>query len=197
MKYVFGLPGHDLPAPQFTRVSSGPSPLFLNRDVMPRLFLADGYTVRTGNLARRTLRDGLVDLRRTAILETELPGGLAPEPGGAQGPGRVDVRHYRDHFVEVTTAAAGRRLLVFTDLSYPGWIAEIDGRPADILRADFAFRAVSVPAGTHTVRFPLPACVRRVGRGGLGGRPGRRGGAVLAPAPYGWFETRTTVSSAR
>ena len=86
VKYVFGLPGHDLPAPQFTRVSSGPSPLFVNRDAIPRLFLADGYTVRTGNLARRTLRDGLVDLRRTAILETELPGGLAPEPAEPKVP---------------------------------------------------------------------------------------------------------------
>ena len=153
VKYVLGQPGQALPAPQFTPVSIGPSPLFVNRDVIPRLFLADGYTVRTGNLARRTLRDGLVDLRRTAVLETDLPGGLAPEPGGAEGPGRVDVRHYRDHFVEVTTAATGRRLLVFTDLYYPGWTAEIDGRPADILRANFAFRAVSVAAGTHTIRF--------------------------------------------
>ena len=153
VKYVFGLPGLDLPAPQFTRVSGDPSPLFLNHDAIPRLFLADGYTMRTGNLARRTLRDGLVDLRRTAVLETELPGGLAPEPAGADGPGRVDVRHYREHFVEVTTTATGRRLLVFTDLYYPGWTADVDGRPTDILRADFAFRAVSVPAGTHTIRF--------------------------------------------
>jgi hypothetical protein len=153
VKYIFGLPGQDLPAPQFTRVSNGPSPLFLNHDVMPRLFLADGYAVRTGNLARRTLRDGLVDLSRTAVLEAEPPAGVAPEPGGADGPGRVDVRHYREHFVEVTTTAAGRRLLVFTDLYYPGWTADVDGRPTDILRANFAFRAVAVPAGTHTIRF--------------------------------------------
>jgi hypothetical protein len=46
--------------------------------------------------------------------------------GRAEGPGRVDVRHYRDHFVEVTTAATGRRLLVFADLYYPGWSAEIE-----------------------------------------------------------------------
>jgi hypothetical protein len=113
VKYVFGQPGLEMPASQFTRVLDGPSPLYVNRDVIPRLFLADGYTVRTGNLARRTLRDGLVDLRRTAILESELPGGLAPEPGG--------------------TAS--------------------DGRPTEILRASFAFRAVSVPAGRHTIRF--------------------------------------------
>ena len=53
---------------------------------MPRLFLADGYTVRTGNLARRTLRDGLVDLRRTAVLETELPAGLDARAGRRRRP---------------------------------------------------------------------------------------------------------------
>ncbi|HWJ56123.1 MAG TPA: YfhO family protein, partial [Vicinamibacterales bacterium] len=194
VKYVFGLPGHDLPAPQFTRVSGEPSPLFVNRDAIPRLFLADGYTVRTGNLARRTLRDGLVDLHRIAVLESELPAGLAPEASGAGGPGRVDVRHYRDHFVEVTTTAAGRRLLVFTDLYYPGWIAEIDGRATDILRADFAFRAVSVPGGTHTVRFRYrPASV-------AWGMAASALALAVAMAlfwrgAYGRFETRTTVSS--
>jgi hypothetical protein len=162
VKYVFAPPGVDLPAPQFARVVGGGAPLFLNRDALPRLFLADGYVVRTGNLARRTLRDGLVDLRRTAVLDAELPPEARPDPAGADGPGRVDVRHYRDHFVGVTTSAAGRRLLVFTDLFYPGWTADIDGRPVEIRRANFAFRAVSVPAGTHTVRFRYrPASVIR------------------------------------
>ncbi len=40
-----------------------------------------------------------------------------------------------------------------TDLHYPGWIAEEDGRRLPILRADGWFRAVALPAGTHTVVF--------------------------------------------
>lgn len=41
--------------------------------------------------------------------------------------------------------------LYVADLYDPGWSAEIDGRPAEILRANYTYRAVHVPAGEHKV----------------------------------------------
>lgn len=49
--------------------------------------------------------------------------------------------------------------LVLTDLYFPGWRATVDGRPAEILRANYMFRAVELPPGRHQVRFvyaPFP-----------------------------------------
>ena len=43
--------------------------------------------------------------------------------------------------------------LVLLDNYFPGWHAEVDGRPAKILRANFAFRAVALAGGTHDVVF--------------------------------------------
>lgn len=44
-------------------------------------------------------------------------------------------------------------IVVFSDIFYPGWQANIDGEPADIACADYILRAINVPAGRHAVNF--------------------------------------------
>jgi len=43
--------------------------------------------------------------------------------------------------------------LVLADAWYPGWQATVDGAPVEILRANYAFRAVHLEAGEHTVEM--------------------------------------------
>jgi uncharacterized membrane protein YfhO len=43
--------------------------------------------------------------------------------------------------------------VVLVETYDPGWRATVDGAPAPLLRANGAFRAVHVPAGSHVVEF--------------------------------------------
>ena len=45
-------------------------------------------------------------------------------------------------------------LAVFSEIYYPeGWTATVDGQPAKIMRANYALRALDIPAGKHEIVF--------------------------------------------
>ena len=55
--------------------------------------------------------------------------------------------------IEVVVTSTSGGVLVLHDTYYPGWLAEVDGRPASFLRACVLFRGIEVPAGTRRVTF--------------------------------------------
>lgn len=57
----------------------------------------------------------------------------------------------QENLIKVNTEKDG--LLFVSDAHFPGWKAFIDGVETKVYRANFAFRAVGVPAGVHQVRF--------------------------------------------
>ncbi len=73
--------------------------------------------------------------------------------GNALTDDRVDVEVYQPEYVRLRSVSREAGYLVLADSYYPGWVACIDGRPAPVLRADVALRAVAVPAGEHVVEF--------------------------------------------
>lgn len=60
-------------------------------------------------------------------------------------------------------APAGGGYLFLSEIYYPGWQATVDGRPADVMRADYLFRSVSVPAGIHVVEMTYAPASFRIG----------------------------------
>lgn len=61
--------------------------------------------------------------------------------------------------------SAQEAILVVTDAYYPGWKATIDGLPTQVWRANYALRAVVVPAGEHEVRYIYDPLSLRLGVG--------------------------------
>jgi hypothetical protein len=67
--------------------------------------------------------------------------------------GSAQIVAWRTDRVEIEANSASGGMLVLHDTYYPGWVAEIDGRAAPILRADVLFRGVEMPPGRHHVVF--------------------------------------------
>ena len=72
------------------------------------------------------------------------------EPAGPLDAQDVEVRTNR---LRATVRAPRDGLVVVLDPFFPGWTARVDGAPAPLLRANFAFEAVPVKAGVHTLEL--------------------------------------------
>ena len=62
---------------------------------------------------------------------------------------RQDRKEYNRSAWTVTAPVEG--ILVLSELWFPHWHVTVDGKPAPLLRANFAFRGVKIEPGTHTV----------------------------------------------
>ena len=65
----------------------------------------------------------------------------------------VEITSYQPTEVLLRIPDGGKGLLVLTDMFYPGWHVELDGKPAEILPVNVAFRGVVIDSPTTSVRF--------------------------------------------
>jgi hypothetical protein len=76
-----------------------------------------------------------------------------PDPGGHGFCGQVKVLEYRTGRILLKVQADAPGFLRAADKYDSDWKAQVDGIPAEVLRADFIFQAVFVPAGIHEVEL--------------------------------------------
>jgi hypothetical protein len=136
--------------------------VYENKDTLPRAFLApDVFAVDTPAEALQALRADDFDPSRRVIAER--PPATLPRASPAIAPGSATVQHRSAVAMTVDTSSEVAAALVVADAYYPGWTALIDGMPADVFPADYAFRGVLVPAGNHTVEFRYEPVSLRMG----------------------------------
>jgi hypothetical protein len=108
--------------------------------------------------------DGMVD--RCVSSKPGNPGesiGVVSRAEDLEGPGEAKVTSYEATRVEVAVRTDRRAWLVLSDRFAPGWRATVDGDDATLYEADYALRAVIVPAGAHQVVFRYAPWSLRLG----------------------------------
>ena len=97
---------------------------------------------------------GQVDLQQTAIVDSKFKEALkGVNEGYKDSLSTVRLTSYEPNQLVYETSSPQDGIVVFSEIYYPGWTATIDGKPADIARADYILRAMNVPAGKHTIEM--------------------------------------------
>ncbi len=156
IKYVISASQQNLP--KLSLVFSGDGYyVYRNEAVLPRAYLVYQAAVMEDRSAElQTLVSGTFDFKNRVLLEKSLPPDqsalLAQTPGSTPSQ-QVNVVAYENDRVtmDVSTSAAG--LLVMSDVYDSGWQVRVDGELSPLYRANYAYRAVFVPVGSHLVQF--------------------------------------------
>jgi hypothetical protein len=133
--------------------------LYENPNAFPRAWVASSVQPISDADALEQLKSA--DLRETVLLE-----GQPADAGSDSAAGttqRVGVIEYKPNEVRVQVHAGEPGYLVLADPWYKGWTATVNGVPAEVLRADYLFRATPVPAEECEVVFRFEPSAPRDG----------------------------------
>ena len=152
-------PALDRPA-QLELVYDGEAMVFQYVDSLPRASIFHAVElVESADAALARLQDEELDIWRRVVVSTENlrdreRRALEALAGGAGERARAaEITLYGSQRVRIAAQLERPGLLMLTDSNYPGWKAYVDGVPAPILEADYLFRGVLLPAGSHEVEF--------------------------------------------
>jgi hypothetical protein len=140
-----------LPSGQFTlaTVAADGVGIYRNLDAAPRAQVVfDASRAGSEDDAIAQMRAASFDPMTQAVVEA---GSSTQVPSHQLAPVPALIEMYRDDEVVMRTTISESGTLVLADAFYPGWVAEVDGKPAPIYPTDLALRGVIVPAGTHTI----------------------------------------------
>jgi hypothetical protein len=128
-----------------TLIDSGWVRVF-QRPTSPHYFFSSDYLVMTAHQALRAI--GELPPGRTLVLES--PPGIPSVPNRVEDP-VVNVKGFWHNGCRLEVDAPRPGLVYAADSFANGWRARVNGRPTPIEPANYAFRAIALPAGRSEI----------------------------------------------
>ena len=134
--------------PGFEKVfQEGQTKVFKNNNALPRAFFVNEVVgVAKEDQELEKLLSKNYNLATSAVSSTfEFP--------KQNFSASVAFKQYSDQSFKIATTSDKKAPLILSNVFYPGWKAFVDGREAEVKRANFMFQAVVVPEGEHEVEL--------------------------------------------
>ncbi|MEW6608479.1 MAG: YfhO family protein [bacterium] len=130
-------------------IKDGKIKLYENPTCLERIFLVSQVVIikNRDDILRRMLRKDF-DPAKEIILEENIE--FKNQKFKIKNPKIID---YQPNKVIIKVSSPCDCFLFISETYYPGWKAFINGQATKIYRANYIFKAVFVPEGTHEVRF--------------------------------------------
>ncbi len=132
--------------------------VMLNPDHMGNAWFVDGLSV-VGTALEESDALRTLDLSRQAVTGDKFSSFDLGDTSSADG--TISLTSYAPDRLTYDAELDGEKTAVFSEIYYPyGWNAYIDGQKVEHFRADYALRALNIPAGRHEVVFEFrPDCI--------------------------------------
>ena len=132
--------------------------------------------------AKRLLEPSFDPAREVLLQDVDDPGSLPPSTttgadAASTASANVEAGGPPDE-IAIDADVPGNGYVVLADTYYPGWTADVDGRPTAMYRANLSIRAIPVTAGRHRIHLSYAP---------PGWRSGAAGSVLSVGALLLWF----------
>ncbi|RKX71461.1 hypothetical protein DRP53_01400 [candidate division WOR-3 bacterium] len=122
--------------------------IYENLRVIPRAVIYYDYAVLPEDAIIPTIMSPQFDPNRIICLEEDIGLHRQNRPYTP-----VRITSYHPNRIELTYESETDGILYLADNYYPMWHAAVDGKEVEVYRANYTFRAIKAPKGTHRVSF--------------------------------------------
>jgi hypothetical protein len=123
--------------------------IFDYTNALPRVMIFPAWQVNTNdNAVLQQLTSPNFDPHTMAFLNTNPS--IQPATNG-QFTGSATITSYAPKRIEVSASNSTPAILLYNDKYSVNWSASLDGRPTELLRANYIMRGIALPPGTHKI----------------------------------------------
>jgi hypothetical protein len=138
------------------------STIHLNPSMLPRARMFYSYEVFPSD---SSVRDYMLttnyDYKHKLLLSSKPS--LTIQQSADSVPNEVVITGYKNNRIDLRVTTAENGLLWLSEIWYPAWKAFIDKKKTPIHCADYSFRAIEIPEGTHHITFVYTSDAFRIG----------------------------------